>query len=63
MLEYTNAGDGLQLSMIVLHDDARRGYAYGPTQGHPASNVGTFSQSLYDEAKKARWKRIFAFEP
>jgi hypothetical protein len=32
MLEYPNAGDGLRLSMIVLHDDAKRGYACGPTQ-------------------------------
>jgi phosphoglycolate phosphatase-like HAD superfamily hydrolase len=72
MLEYTKAGDGLRLSMLVLHDDAEREYAYGPAQGLPDTRVGTFTQALYDEAKKDGWvvisikndwKRIFAFEP
>jgi len=57
--------------MIVLHDDATREYAYGPAQGLPDSRVGTFTQALYDEAKKnwtvismrTDWKHIFAFEP
>ncbi len=71
MLEYTKAGDGARLSMIVLHDDAEREYAYGPAQGLPDTKVGTFTQVLYDEAKKdgwvvismkKDWKRIFAFE-
>ena len=71
MLEYTKGGDGLRLSMIVLHDDAKREYAYGPAQGLPDTKVGTFTQALYDEAKKDGWfvirmkddwKRIFAFE-
>ncbi len=71
MLEYTKAGDGARLSMIVLHDDAQREYAYGPAQGLPDTKVGTFTQALYDEAKKQGWtvismqndwKRIFAFE-
>ena len=30
MLEYTAAGDGARLMMLVLHDDAKREYAYGP---------------------------------
>ena len=30
MLEYTKAGDGARLAMLVLHDDATREYAYGP---------------------------------
>jgi hypothetical protein len=30
MLEYTKVGDGARLSMLVLHDDAKREYAYGP---------------------------------
>jgi phosphoglycolate phosphatase-like HAD superfamily hydrolase len=72
MLEYTKAGDGARLAMLVLHDDATREYAYGPAQGLPNSKVGTFTQALYDEAKKDGWivismkndwKRIFAFEP
>ena len=71
MLEYAKAGDGARLSMLVLHDDAKREYAYGPAQGLPDSKVGTFPQALYDEAKKDGWfvismkddwKRIFAFE-
>jgi hypothetical protein len=71
MLEYTKAGGGARLSMIVLHDDAKREYAYGPAQGLPASKVGTFTPALYDEAKKQGWtvismkndwKRVFAFE-
>jgi phosphoglycolate phosphatase-like HAD superfamily hydrolase len=71
MLEYTKAGDGTRLAMIVLHDDAEREYAYGPAQGLPDTKVGTFTQALYDEAKKNGWtvismkndwKKIFAFE-
>ena len=71
MLEYTKAGDGVRLAMLVSHDDAQREYAYGPAQGLPDTKVGTFTQELYDEAKKDGWivismkndwKRIFAFE-
>ncbi|HEY6274133.1 MAG TPA: haloacid dehalogenase-like hydrolase, partial [Terriglobales bacterium] len=71
MLEYTQAGGGAPLMMLVLHDDAQREYAYGPAQGLPASKVGTFTQALYDEAKskgwivismKNDWRRLFAFE-
>ena len=71
MLEYTKAGDGARLSMLVLHDDAKREYAYGPAQGLPATKVGTFTQALHDEALKQGWtvismkndwKRIFSFE-
>jgi len=71
MLEYTGAGDGARLMMLVLHDDAQREYAYGPAQGLPDTKIGTFTQSLFDEAKKNAWtvismkndwKRIFAFE-
>jgi phosphoserine phosphatase len=35
MLEYTKAGDGARLALLVLHDDAQREYVYGPTQGLP----------------------------
>jgi phosphoglycolate phosphatase-like HAD superfamily hydrolase len=55
MLEYTGAGDGARLKMLVLHDDAEREYAYGPAQGLPDTKVGTFTQELYDEAKKNGW--------
>ncbi|HXI71376.1 MAG TPA: HAD family hydrolase [Verrucomicrobiae bacterium] len=71
MLEYTKAGDGARLCMLVLHDDATREYAYGPATGLPDTKVGMFTQALYDEAKKDGWtvismkndwKQIFAFE-
>ena len=71
MLEYTKAADNERLAMLVLHDDAKREYAYGPATGLPDSKVGTFTQALYDEAKskgwnvvsmKNDWKRIFAWE-
>ncbi|MBS1133285.1 MAG: NapD-like protein [Proteobacteria bacterium] len=71
MLEYTKAGSGARLSMLVLHDDAKREYAYGPAKGLPDSKVGTFTQQLYDEAKKQGWvvismkddwKKVFAFD-
>ena len=41
MLEYTQAGDGARLMMLVHHDDAAREYAYGPK-----SKIGTFSDEL-----------------
>jgi phosphoglycolate phosphatase-like HAD superfamily hydrolase len=71
MLEYTGAGDGARLMMLVLHDDAQREYAYGPARGLPDSKVGTFSAALNAEAKKngwtvismkSDWKRIFPFD-
>lgn len=71
MLEYTKAGDGARLSVLVLHDDAKREYAYGPAQGLPTTKVGAFTQKLYDEAQKQGWtivsmkddwKKIFAFD-
>jgi hypothetical protein len=71
MLEYTRAGKGTRLAMLVLHDDAKREYAYGPAQSLPNTHVGAFPQALYDQAKKQGWvvismkddwKRIFAFE-
>jgi phosphoglycolate phosphatase-like HAD superfamily hydrolase len=70
MREYTGAGAGERLMMLVLHDDAQREYAYGPAQGLPHTKVGAFTSALYDEAKekgwpvismKTDWKRIFAF--
>jgi len=71
MLEYTKAGDGARLAMLVLHDDGTREYAYGPAKGLRASKVGTFPQSLYDQAGKQGWvvismkndwKQIFSFD-
>jgi phosphoserine phosphatase len=71
MLEWSGAGDGARLMMLVFHDDAKREYAYGPANGLPDTKFGTFSQSLMDEAKnkgwgvismKDDWRRIFAFQ-
>jgi phosphoserine phosphatase len=72
MLQWTRAGDGARLTMLVYHDDAKREYAYGPAGGLPDTHVGTFSDSLMSEANKCGWvvismkndwKRIFPFQP
>jgi hypothetical protein len=66
MLEWTQAGGGARLMMLVHHDDAEREWAYGAE-----SKIGTFSNALMSEAKKSGWtvvdmkndwKRIFPFE-
>jgi phosphoserine phosphatase len=66
MLEWTQAGGGARLMMLVHHDDAEREWAYGPK-----SHIGTFSDALMAEAKKSGWtvismkndwNRIFAWE-
>ncbi len=71
MLEWTQAGNGARLMMLVHHDDATREYAYGPGGGLPDTHVGTFSEALLAEAKKSGWivismkedwKRIFPFD-
>ena len=71
MLEWTQAGGGTRLMMLVLHDDAKREYAYGPASGLPDTTVGTFSNALLLEATKNSWivismkndwKQIFAFD-
>ena len=65
MLEWTQAGDGARLMVLVHHDDAAREWAYGAE-----SKIGTFSDSLASEAArngwsvvsiKDDWKRVFAF--
>ena len=65
MLEWTQAGSGVRLMMLVHHDDAAREFAYGAE-----SKIGTFSDALMVEAKKNDWtvismkddwKTIFAF--
>ncbi len=57
--------------MLAPHDDDKREYAYEPAKGLPDTKVGTFTQELYDAAKKDGWivvsmkndwKRIFAFD-
>lgn len=67
MLQWTQAGPGARLMMLVHHDDAEREYAYGAN-----SRVGTFSDALMAEAKKRGWlvismkndwNRVFPFDP
>jgi phosphoglycolate phosphatase-like HAD superfamily hydrolase len=71
MLEWTGAGSGARLKMLLLHDAAAREYAYGPAQGLPDTKVGTFTPALYEEAKKKGWtvismkndwRRVFPFD-
>jgi hypothetical protein len=71
MLEYTKTAGGARLALLVLHDDDKREYAYGPAQGLPDTKVGRFTQELYDEANKDGWivvsmkndwERVFSFE-
>jgi hypothetical protein len=66
MLEWTGAGGGARLMMLVHHDDATREFEYGAE-----SHIGTFSDALMALAKKNSWsvismkddwKTIFAFE-
>jgi len=50
MLEWTAAGRGAHLMMLVHHDDAKREFEYGAE-----SHIGTFSNALMAEAKKSGW--------
>jgi phosphoglycolate phosphatase-like HAD superfamily hydrolase len=65
MLQFTAAGEGRRLALIVHHDDAEREFAYDRQ-----SHIGKLDKA-WDEAKannwivvsmKSDWKRIFAFE-
>ena len=71
MLEWTQAGDGKRLMMLVHHDDGVREYAYDPGGGLPDTRVGTFSEALMTEAQndgwvvismKNDWNKIFPFD-
>ena len=50
MLEWTQAGAGTRLMMLVRHDDAAREWAY-----HAQSKIGTFSDALLALAKQNGW--------
>jgi len=65
MLQFTAAGPGKRLMLIVHHDDAEREFAYDRQ-----SHVGKLDKA-WDEAKaknwivvsmKSDWKRIFSFD-
>jgi len=53
MLEWTQAGGGARLMMLVHHDDAKREFVYGAQ-----SHIGTFSNALMGEAKQNSWTVI-----
>jgi phosphoserine phosphatase len=53
MLEWTQAGSGARLMVLLHHDDAKREWAYGAD-----SKIGTFSDSLMEEAQKNNWTVI-----
>jgi hypothetical protein len=65
MLQYTAAGEGRRLMLIVHHDDAGREFAYDRE-----SHIGRLDKAL-DEAMnrgwtvvsmKSDWKKIFSFD-
>ncbi len=62
---------GARLMALVMHDDEKREYAYGPSSPHTETKFGAFTQAFYDEAKakgwivismKDDWKQLFPFE-
>lgn len=66
MLEYTTAGDGPRMGVLIHHDDAEREWAYDRD-----SHIGKLDRGL-DEAEergwlvvsmKDDWKRIYPVEP
>jgi len=65
MLEWTTAGSGKRLGVIVHHDDAAREWAYDRD-----SHIGQLARGLDEAPKrgwvvvgmKADWKRVFPFE-
>jgi len=55
MLEYTHSGSGARFELLVLHDDAKREFAYGPARGLPDVKYGYFTAALEEHAKKDGW--------
>ena len=71
MLEYTQAGGGASLEMLVLHDDASVNTPMAQPRAYPTPRSAPSLRALYDEAKakgwtvismKNDWKQIFAWE-
>jgi phosphoglycolate phosphatase-like HAD superfamily hydrolase len=50
MLEWTQSNTYKNIELLVHHDDTEREYAYGRN-----SKVGTFSESLMEQAKRDHW--------
>ena len=55
MLEYAQSGSGARFELLVLHDDAKREFAYGPARGLPDVKYGFFTPALEEHAKKDGW--------
>jgi hypothetical protein len=55
MLEYTHSGSGARFELLVLHDDAKREFPYGPARGLPDVKYGLFTPALEDHAKQDGW--------
>jgi len=55
MLEYAQGGSGARFELLVLHDDAKREFAYGPARGLPDVKYGFFTPALEEHAKKDGW--------
>lgn len=55
MLEYAQGGSGARFELLVLHDDAKREFPYGPARGLPDVKYGYFTTALEDHAKKDGW--------
>jgi hypothetical protein len=53
MLEYTKTAGGARLALLVLHEDDKREYAYGPAQGLPDTKVGRFKSFMTKLTKMA----------
>ncbi|EMA50648.1 HAD family hydrolase [Halococcus salifodinae] len=71
MLEWTGAGSGPRLMMLLFHDDDEREYAYGSAKGLADPMLGAFPPSLMETAEekdwivasmKDDWNQVFAFE-
>ncbi len=54
MLEYTKAGEGERLAMLVLHDDDKREYAYGPAKGS-ARHQGRYLHTRAGRRSQEEW--------
>jgi hypothetical protein len=55
MLEYAQGGSGARFELLVLHDDAKREFPYGPARGLPDVKYGFFTPALDEHAKKDGW--------
>jgi hypothetical protein len=66
MLEWTTAGEGKRLGLLLHHDDAEREYAYDRD-----SHIGRLDKGLDDAADKGwalvsiqrDWRRVFPWSP